>query len=102
MIKLTYCYCCYEELYSYGAPAVCAYEVICESIAQSNQPALISPYEDTKVVDEIVKFLEIKGFVVTCDIGEDYIAVKPNGFMKKQDDDFIVCPLGHFEDNCRD
>lgn len=96
-MMIFYCSYCVEELNSYGELNFLIYEDICNHFALFQYPMKIN----SKAFDgtnEIVKFLEQKGFLVTSeDLKKDFkiIYVKPRCHKYIGYNRHIFCAKGH-------
>jgi hypothetical protein len=91
MLEIFYCDECKSKLCECGDIAFALFEHICEQYFDG-QPLELSTcvHDRTHSYLEIIRYLEIKGFVVTTESGENLIQVKPIG-LRQVDELFLFC-----------
>jgi hypothetical protein len=101
-IKIYHCDKCYQKLAAFGEGAVNTFIEICTLYLMSKNSVYYDFEEGyskkSKSKSTIIKFLEIKGYIVTNDaseIDDVLIKIKPNGYAF--DEEYQIhtfCPMG--------
>lgn|SRR5438477_3080003 len=96
MLKILYCGDCHDSLCKYGEVATDLFMHICESFLVSKKPMEIQTnvHELQHGVMEIIQFLEMKYYVVSTEIENETLLVKPLGIQclqKEENHVFHVC-----------
>ncbi len=100
MLHIQYCKPCFEKLQGYGSVASQTYIEICEHYAFEQEPFLVDAtlYEETFSAKEIIKFLELKKYILTTDIildDQQVIAIKPCGHTFEVTELHTFCNKNH-------
>ncbi len=83
MLDVFVCQECLDEVYAYGTLIESMYGDICQKYAETGRAIILSPHAGT---ESIIKFLEIKGFLVSIDDENGTVFVCPCGVKYRQDD----------------
>jgi hypothetical protein len=85
MLVVKYCDHCQNELLSYGELPSCLVIHILKMQVQDDCLVIIDTNRVTKNLGEpeIVRFLELKGFVVTTEYDREKLIVRPTGKLKQ-------------------
>lgn len=99
MLNCHYCNECLTDLHDYGEYALTLYEAICDNYSEYEEPFfIVSKSEltcfDTSI-DSVLRFLELKKYVVSIDVGEDLIAVVPKIYEMEEGYIFCRSPVVH-------
>ena len=90
MLDLHYCRECREKLEDCGEFALELFELICMSYIVEEPFIIVVDYSGFSFM-EVVKYLELKGFVMTTESGISNIAVKPFGLQQIEEEVFTFC-----------
>lgn len=82
MIHMVFCEICANNLSKCGEPALCLFEEIC--IHTTIYDEFLELEEDRA----IIRFLELKGFIITTEVNQDKILAKPIGLELYDDEEF--------------
>ncbi len=95
MLHINYCTKCQEELVNYGEMASTMFEQICEHYVFTNDCLSISTdmYGNLFNLNGLIEFLEHKGFIVSTDIANQFLKVKPRGIVYSVDGYSTVCKI---------
>lgn len=92
MLTIIYCDRCKDSLLEYGEIAFTLFSFICDQFFKNDPLEISTNIEDSiHGYSMIVRFLELKGFVLTTESGVESIQVKPLGFHCFGDNDWKVC-----------
>lgn len=84
LIELSYCETCEKELRDYGGIACEFFKLISESFYLQGSIAFSTHIHDGLWGSlELIKFLEIKGYVVSTESSQSTIQIRPLGFDYK-------------------
>ena len=92
MLIFDYCLDCKREIKSYGGIAFEYFDFICEQYFLDSPLELSTSIHDpTHGCESIVRFLELKGFVITTESSQETIQVKPKDFFICDDGQHQLC-----------
>ena len=102
--KLTYCEDCNHPIFSRGAYLLSFFDEICDHFAQKETPYPLNDIEKGSGKNEMVQYLERDEFVITTEISEAFIAIKPTNCHKSKKHGCLFCfqPEEHFPDFVED
>lgn len=98
MLNFSLCPICNKTLWDYGCVAASIFEDICISIIKDKEHFDI-PDEETgqyillnaNRIYTIIKFLENKGYIITTEIDQTHLRIKPLGIRCSEDHYGISC-----------
>lgn len=84
MLVIKYCEFCISELIDFGELPNCIIECLVKLHFQQNSFILIETdhLKKTSGEPELIRFLELKGFLITTEYDRDRVAVKPMGKLE--------------------
>ena len=90
---IMHCRNCKRQLHNFGGIAEVIYYHICEHFAIHGIPFIITQEEINGIPchKPITEYLEKKGFLVSTDISEDRISIKPVGFIRIEENVYFCC-----------
>lgn len=94
---LDICEQCLSRLASYGGVAVQVFDAILDRYINQGNIEIKSTEEDLIHFEEVIRFLELKGFVITTEADQEYIKVRPKGIFKAGDYNYVFCL--HYENH---
>lgn len=91
MLTILYCKKCHEKIMRLGGIAFEVFDEVCHSFYSGIPLEIPSDVHDmAHGILQIVEYLEMKGLVVTTDIEDDIIIVKPLGFSDYLEQDSVT------------
>ena len=94
MLEIAYCCECQEHLDKYGEVASEMFIGICNFYLVHGRPPLVCTdiHSPNNGLLEVIKFLELKSYLVSSEWGKDCLLLKPLGVMcLEEEEDYRLC-----------
>lgn len=88
-IQITYCSDCYNRISGFGELVINTYEKICEYYVIERIPIKFN--ENDKLMFQVLRLLENKGFILTACDQEPWIKARPQGYLEIDDYTYTFC-----------
>ena len=89
MLIIQHCEECHNRLIGYGQPAYGTYNLISEIFLFFGEPFRLPI--DEKGILQVVKFLEMKGLLISHETEDESIYIKPLGCHNLEEDYYLIC-----------